>query len=384
MQRQPLLLIVPVFLAAAGCSVLAGVDFGDYQERDPSAEGGSSSSGGQVDDEGGVAELPDATPTGCAADQKQCSGACVSKNDPAYGCDAVDCLPCSVSFAKAATCKAGSCAADGCADGHGDCDKDSKNGCEASLLSPATCGACGTACVAPASLCSPTGCVSSCPVGLTECNGGCVDTKTSPTNCGACNNVCAGSANADPTCANSACAVLCRTGFGDCANNPPKACAALPKWYADADGDGVGSAVSVQGCTPPAGYVAASGDCLDSNANVHPGQATYFNTPYTNGAGVASYDYDCSGVETDISEHWPGACDPDDCSAYGYVPTVRSGAGIDPYCGSVSTRRCIETGSSSGPIPVAPPNVSLQSTSSNLQVGGCSARAFSAGALSCK
>ncbi len=42
-------------------------------------------------------------------------------------------------------------------------------------------------------------------------------------------------------------------------------------WYVDADGDGVGSMTSVQRCAQPAGHVATSGDCDDSNANVRPG-----------------------------------------------------------------------------------------------------------------
>ena len=385
-------LIVPVVMLAGGCSALVGVDFGDYHDRDPNAEGGPSSSGGPADDEdGAVADTPDATPTGCAADQKECSGACVSTNDPAYGCDAVDCLPCSVPFAKAATCKAGACAADGCADGHGDCDGDTKNGCEANLLSPATCGACTTTCAAPTSLCSPSGCVSSCPTGLTECSGGCVNTATSLGNCGACGKACTASANADPTCGNSVCGIACRTGFGDCTNNPPQACSALPKWYADADADGVGSAVSVQACTPPAGYVASSGDCLDTNANVHPGQTTFFNVPFTNSGGVASYDYDCSGVEVDSADHWPGLCDVD-CDGFGYTPLSPArpaGAGVNPYCGSTTSRVCIEVGTSSGPIPIAPPGASLQSFSSeaptpSLQANGCSIRTSTTTAVGCR
>jgi len=45
-------------------------------------------------------------------------------------------------------------------------------------------------------------------------------------------------------------------------------------FYADADGDGYGNAaISVQACTPPAGYVADNTDCDDTNSNIHPDAA---------------------------------------------------------------------------------------------------------------
>src|SRR5690349_3199719 len=97
-------LALPALLVAAGCSMIAGVDFGSAHDR---IEPNGGAEGGIDEDGGGLVETPDATPTGCAPDQKTCSGACVSKNDPAYGCEAADCLPCSVAFAKSATCKAG-------------------------------------------------------------------------------------------------------------------------------------------------------------------------------------------------------------------------------------------------------------------------------------
>ncbi len=382
MSRRTLAFALPIMLIAAGCSVIAGVDFGSAHDRlDPAAEGDA---GVPLDDDaaGAVAERPDATPAGCASDQKTCAGACVSKNDPAYGCNATDCLPCSVAFAKNATCKAGQCAADSCVGDHGDCDGDPKNGCEAPLSTPLDCGKCGIKCPVTAALCAPTGCVSTCPAGLTECGGGCVDLKTSLDNCNACGNKCVAPANGDAVCINSTCTFACRTGFGDCTNNPAKACGALPKWYADTDGDGVGGAASVQACTPPAGHVAPSGDCLDSNPNVHPGQNTFFGTSFINGAGAASFDYDCSGVEVDSAEHWPGVCDGD-CLGYGATPKVpaRAGAGVNTYCGSTAYRNCIDFGGSSGKLP----QVHTQNVSQALPIGqGCQARPTTGGAVGCR
>lgn len=59
-------------------------------------------------------------------------------------------------------------------------------------------------------------------------------------------------------------------------------------WYLDADGDGVGGSSSVQAYEPPPGYVAASGDCDDSDPSVRPGN---FDAA---GDGV---DADCDGFD---------------------------------------------------------------------------------------
>jgi hypothetical protein len=42
-------------------------------------------------------------------------------------------------------------------------------------------------------------------------------------------------------------------------------------FYQDLDGDGFGSSVSVQGCTPPQGFVTRSGDCDDNDPVAYPG-----------------------------------------------------------------------------------------------------------------
>lgn len=345
---RAMMVVLPALLVAAGCSMIAGVDFGSAHDK--LGPGSDNEAGAGDDDAGGPGLTPDATPTGCSSDQKKCNGACVSRNDPAYGCAATDCLPCSIPFAKNATCKAGACAADSCAAGQGDCDGDPKNGCEASFSNPATCLDCKTKCGIGTPLCAPTGCVSSCPGGLTECNGACVDIKTSLDHCGMCERKCAAPANGDPVCLNSTCAFACRTGFGDCVDNPAKACNPLPKWYQDGDNDGVGGAISVQGCTAPAGHVAASGDCLDSNPLVKPGQAQFLGTSFINAAGAESYDYDCSGVEVENgTDHFMGPC-PATCDAFGNTPKfpARAGAGVNTYCGSTTARFCVDNGGSSG------------------------------------
>jgi hypothetical protein len=66
-------------------------------------------------------------------------------------------------------------------------------------------------------------------------------------------------------------------------------------YYLDADGDGFGDPASaLDACAAPVGYVANGGDCLDTNADVHPGQTAFF----TVDRGDGSFDYDCNGGET--------------------------------------------------------------------------------------
>ena len=45
----------------------------------------------------------------------------------------------------------------------------------------------------------------------------------------------------------------------------------IQTYYKDDDGDKYGTATTVQGCRAPAGYVEATGDCDDTNSNIHPG-----------------------------------------------------------------------------------------------------------------
>lgn len=60
----------------------------------------------------------------------------------------------------------------------------------------------------------------------------------------------------------------------------------LTAYYADADGDGVGSnTASTQACTQPAGYTTASGDCDDANAAIKPG----------------AYETTCNGIDENCS-----------------------------------------------------------------------------------
>jgi hypothetical protein len=77
------------------------------------------------------------------------------------------------------------------------------------------------------------------------------------------------------------------------------------RWCRDADGDGFGDdAVHLDACSRPAGFVADCTDCFDAEGAlgatarlVNPAQLAFFPTPYVDGSGSTSFDYDCSGDE---------------------------------------------------------------------------------------
>ncbi len=116
-------------------------------------------------------------------------------------------------------------------------------------------------------------------------------------------------------------------------------------YYHDVDQDSYGGTETQMACEPPgSNWVLQGGDCDDANPLVHPGQATYFSQPYTVG-GVESFDYNCDGQETPeptstplvgadagcTGQYTAGGCIGGD----GWQPTMRTGVGVNPYCGSV-------------------------------------------------
>jgi len=380
--RRSWLTLAVLGALGAGCSAIAGVDFGAVHPKEDVAtfDGGPVTPGDDAGDSASPtpdgntpppdANPPDANPPppGCAPDEKSCNGACVKKDDPLFGCGGAACTACSLPFTTA-VCKSGACAPGACASGHADCDLDPKNGCEADLTKPTSCGACGVVCTGT-DVCGPSGCTQTCPAPTQLCGGSCVDTTKSIANCGGCNKPCPTPANADPTCSNSTCGMTCHNGFADCDNNPTNGCEPEGTFYQDGDGDGYGGTVSTRACTALNGYTSNGGDCADNNIDVHPGQTKYFATSFTNGGGAQSYDYDCSGVEAE--DPGGGFSHFTTCSAMcteeGYDPNtpLRSGAGVDVYCGSTGYEICISVG--------AP----------RVQAPTCTKNSFSATAVTCR
>lgn len=90
------------------------------------------------------------------------------------------------------------------------------------------------------------------------------------------------------------------------------------------------------------------GDCNDDDDRVSPEPTPndYQPSAYTAPSGSESFDYDCSGTEESDPTQLGAA---PDCSLLtlncagrrGYLPTGRSGAGINPLCGSTTVRLCV-------------------------------------------
>ena len=172
---------------------------------------------------------------GCDALFADCDG------DPANGCEArldtaADCGSCGATCAPAnatPACVSGGCAIGVCNTGWADCDAISSNGCETSLFTIESCGACGTICAPPhATPACPSGAcsVGACDAGWGNCDGdasnGCESPLDRVESCGACGVVCA-PANATPSCDGTSCQIdACSAGFADCDLDPATGCEA--------------------------------------------------------------------------------------------------------------------------------------------------------------
>jgi hypothetical protein len=118
-------------------------------------------------------------------------------------------------------------------------------------------------------------------------------------------------------------------------------------FYEDGDGDGYGGTTTWTGCTPPdaGGWVDVGGDCDDSKAQVNPGQTAYFDHGYVpTGQSTTSFDYNCDARETESGASAKAGCHPAglSCGGSGYLEAspVRSGPGVDPFCGSDQAVTC--------------------------------------------
>ncbi len=138
-----------------------------------------------------------------------------------------------------------------CDPGFADCDGNGKNGCEASLNAPTSCGACGVVCSFPhaAATCPAGACaLGACDAGFADCDGnalnGCETPTSTMNNCGGCGVACDdGNTCTSESCATGACVSTpvadgtpCNDGnactqtdscqVGACAGASPVVCAA--------------------------------------------------------------------------------------------------------------------------------------------------------------
>ena len=220
-------LFVPALASILGLQALA---CGPSSEASltPSASPGADTDGGGAP---GLDAAPDVTVPpieggGCPAGYADCDhdprNGCEAKLDDPKTCGACghDCTGLAhVAAAAGVTCSAGACAvpASACATGFAHCSSNADDGCEADLGKPEHCGGCATSCSGATSVCSGGACGNGCGAPTpTSCSGSCVDTKTSATNCGSCGNECPLPAHGQATCASGSCAFTCDGGYHPC------------------------------------------------------------------------------------------------------------------------------------------------------------------------
>ncbi|MEP7126993.1 MAG: hypothetical protein ABJE95_39035 [Byssovorax sp.] len=187
---------------------------------------------------------------GCAPGTKLCGTTCVVLSDPATGCSAADCAPCSSNHATP-TCNAGDCAVMMCESGYKDCNNNASDGCEIDTTSDVSnCAGCNNLCPSPANAtatCVGGVCGGQCAGTFGDCTAqaGCeTDLSNDTGSCGACQRACANNGVMTVACATGLCTSTCSSGKGNCSqpaapavddgcetnlNNNPASCGACGK-----------------------------------------------------------------------------------------------------------------------------------------------------------
>jgi len=168
---------------------------------------------------------------GCPEGYKECSGECVSLEDPDHGCAAESCGACALSNGTAKCTSDGACIADTCRDGYKVCDgacvstSNPLYGCGRSRCDP---------CILPNATpsCGIDGdcAVGSCIGRRGDCNrdpeDGCeANLNEDVENCGQCGAACSPLPHAEVTCGGANCVVrLCDSGWGNCDDSQANGC----------------------------------------------------------------------------------------------------------------------------------------------------------------
>ncbi len=92
-----------------------------------------------------------------------------------------------------------------------------------------------------------------------------------------------------------------------CATDASCAYGACRTYFLDNDGDGYGTA-PISRCdrepAPPPGYALRGGDCCDTDANVYPGELTFYWTP----SACGTFDYNCDGTKEPENHDCQNGC----------------------------------------------------------------------------
>ena len=175
--------------------------------------------------------------TSCQADWGDCDA------DSKNGCETdlntqAHCGACKAACTRSqaeARCDAGQCKLTSCSSGREDCNKNAADGCEADLSAAGSCGTCANDCNALANVtaarCQASStCTFECKGGFADCDGmaanGCETNLGNSSTCGSCTSDCRQLTNAqDAVCESGQCRALgCQAGFGDCDQNAANGC----------------------------------------------------------------------------------------------------------------------------------------------------------------
>ena len=219
----------------------------------------------------------------------------------------------------ASSCASGTCSISSCNGGFGNCDSNPANGCETPLNTLTDCNVCGTACSlsnAVSSCESGTCFISSCNAGWADCDGnpanGCETSLNTLTNCGTCGIVCS-LFNTISSCASGTCQLSsCNAGWDNCDGNPSNGCETPLNTLTDCAS--CGTACSLNNAIPSC----ASGTCSLSSCNVGWGncdgtQANGCETPLNTLTNCGSCASTCS-LNNVISSCATGSCILSSCN----------------------------------------------------------------------